>query len=386
MRSTLNRIPYRLKKSLAVALVAFAIVWVYALIALNLSFLNPISEAIKSFSITDRYYLMMDQRESRSVVIVDLTPLRDRSEIAAALREIADCRPAAIGVDCIFEGEKADTAADNALRQLAATCPDIVFSYRLLDEQDDGMGYTRSIHSFFADEMPIREGVTNMQRDNLYTGIKRNLTTGWTLNGELRPSFAGELVNIYAKREKVKAKKDDVRINFSPTHFPVVMPDEITASREQIEGRIVLFGTMTDEADMHYTPLGKMAGVNLLAYAVQTLTEGSRVKNVPRWLLVIVSLLWVMLTSELQQALVRRTSDSKHLFVKFVVGSRYVIGLATFLWTAFFLWLAFLAFCLFNVGAEIVWTIATAAFLRTSHNFCTMCEDYCIALKEKNRK
>ena len=98
---------------------AFVIVWGYALIALNLSFLNPISDAIKSFSFTDKYYQMMDERESHAIVIVDLASLRDRGGIALALREIVACRPAAIGVDCIFEGEKPDTLADNALRELA---------------------------------------------------------------------------------------------------------------------------------------------------------------------------------------------------------------------------------------------------------------------------
>ena len=386
MSCRLNRILLRWLRPLAVAGFAFVIVWGYALIALNLSFLNPISDAIKSFSITDKYYQMMDERESQAIVIVDLTPLRDRADTAFALQEIVECQPAAIGVDCIFEGEKPDTLADNALRELAAECPNIIFSYRLLDEQPGGIGYTKSVHSFFADEIPVHEGVTNMQRDNLYSGIKRKLNPGWTLNGEKRPSFVGELVNLYAGKEMMKADDDALKINFAPTEFLVIPPSEILASREEIEGRIVLFGTMTDENDMHYTPLGKMAGVKLLAYATQTVIEGSQVRKLPLWLLVICSLLWVMLTNAMQEAVIRLTSGSKHLFVRHIIGSVYVRGLITFLWVAFFVWAAFLCFSLYNISIEMAWAIAAIAFLATSRNFCAMCENYYLAIKERNKK
>lgn len=365
---------------------AFVIVWGYALIALNLSFLNPISDAIKSFSITDKYYQMMDERESQAIVIVDLTPLRDRGDIALALREIVECQPAVIGVDCIFEGEKPDTLADNALRELAAECPNIIFSYRLLDEQPDGIGYTKSVHSFFVDEIPVREGVTNMQRDNLYSGIKRKLNPGWTLNGEKRASFVGELVNLYAGKEMMRVDDDALKINFAPTEFLVIPPSEILASREEIEGRIVLFGTMTDETDMHYTPLGKMAGVKLLAYATQTVIEGSQVRKLPLWLLVIGSLLWVMLTNAMQEAVIRLTSGSKRLFVRHIIGSGYVRGLITFVWVAAFVWAAFICFSLYNMSIEIAWAIAAIAFLGTSRDFCELCENYYLAIKERNKK
>ncbi len=386
MRNRMNRILRRAVRPLAVAFFAFVIVRFYGLIAFNLSFLSPISEAIKSISLTDKYYQMMSERESRLIVIVDLSPLQSRRDIALALSEIVACRPAAIGVDCVFEGEKPDTAADNALRQIATDCPDIVFSYRLLDEKAGGQGYTRSIHSFFADEVDIREGVTNMQRDNLYSAIKRKQKLGWTVDGETKASFAGELVNLYEGKEFVKKDGSDVRINFSPTAFTVIAPDEILSSRDKIEGRIVLFGTMTDEVDMHYTPLGKMAGVNMLAYSVQTLIEGKQVKTLPLWLQGLFSLLLVMLTDVLLQAYSRVTSSSRSPFVRYVLGSGYVTGLVTFLWIAFLMWQAFLCFSLHNVSVEMAWAIAAMAFLRSSRNFCTACENYFLSKTNRIQK
>ena len=373
------------QKNLAIVGFSFVIVWCYAQIALNLSFLNPISEAIKSFSITDKYYQMMSEKESRMVVLVDLTHLMDRGLIAQALEELEACQPAVIGMDCVFEGVKDDTVADNAIRDVARKYDNIVFSYKLLDEQADGRGYSRSIHSFFTDEIKVREGVTNMQRDNLYNGIKRKLKAGWLLNGTKETSLVSEVVNFFAGTEVMKATDKDIKINFNPTHFTTIDPSEILQNREQIEGRIVLFGTLTDETDMHYTPLGKMAGVQLLAYATQTVLENEQIIELPFWLQIIVAILLVMLTNKLQVIYLGWTQRSKSPLIKHVVGSSYILGVVTFLWIALIMWVAFLCFSLYNVSIETGWPIAAIAFLATSRSFYTACEDYYKMWKERKQ-
>lgn len=373
-------------KNLAIVGFSFVIVWGYALIALNLSFLNPISEAIKSFSITDKYYQMMSEKESRMVVIVDLTNLISRSSIAQAMEEIEACHPAVIGMDCVFEGVKDDTIADNTIRDIARKYNNIVYSYKLLDEQADGSGYSRSIHSFFTDEIKVHEGVTNMQRDNLYNGIKRKLKAGWLLNGTKEPSLVGEVVNIFAKKEVIKETDKDIKINFNPTHFPSIDPTEIIQNRELIEGRIVLFGTLTDETDMHYTPLGKMAGVQLLAYATQTILENEQIIELPFWIQAIIAILLVMATNKLQLTYTNCTSKSKSPMIRYVLGSSYINGLITFLWIAVIMWIAFLCFSLYHVSIETGWSIAAMAFLSTSRSFYAACEAYYKLWKERLKK
>lgn len=355
---------------------SFIIVWGYAQIALNLSFLNPISEAIANFSITDKYYQMIPERENHSITIVDLTSLYDRGKIAQVLEEIESCSPAVIGMDCIFEGEKPDTLADNAIRSVAERYSNILFSYRLQDEQADETGYSRSIHSFFTDEMLVHEGVTNMQRDNLYNGIKRSLKLSWTLNGTKKLSFVSKLVNLYVGNEVVTTCHNDVNINFSPTRYTIVDPKDIIEHKKQIEGRIVLFGALADETDMHYTPIGKMAGVMLLAYATQTLLEDRQIIEPPFWQQVVMAILLVMLTNVLQLIYLRWTSRSRSPLVFHVMGSAYMLGVVTFLWIALIIWVTFLIFNLYNVSVELGWPIAAMAFLATSRSFYAACEDY----------
>lgn len=373
-------------KHLAIVGFSFVIVWCYALIALNISFFNPISEAIKSFSITDIYYQMMSEKESRLIVLVDMTHLYDRGAIAQTINEIESCKPAVIGVDCIFEGEKEDTMADNAVRDVAKRYNNIVFSYRLLDEQADGSGYSRSIHSFFAKEIEVHEGITNIQRDNIYNGMKRKLRAGWMQEGAKKPTLVGEIVNLYAKENVIKVSDDEVKINFAPTHFNVIDPSEITQNKELIEGRIVLFGTLTDETDMHYTPLGKMAGVQLLAYATHTLLESSQITEVPIWLQGIIAVMLVVLTNILQLAYIGWTLRSKNPFIHYVIGSGYVLGLVTFLWIALIMWISFLCFNLYNLSVETGWSIAAMAFLSTSRSFYAACEAYYKLWKERLKK
>ena len=381
-----KRILLQLLKTLAVVGFSFLIVWGYAQIALNLSFLNPITEAVDNISFTDKYYQMREAKESRLVTLVDLTELYDRGEIAQAIEDIEACRPAVIGLDCVFEGEKPDVRADNAVRNVAKRYDNIVFSYKLLDEQDDGTGYSRSIHSFFTDEMPVHEGVTNMKRDNLYNNIKRTLQLGWLLNGKKELSLVGEVVNLYAGSEIVTAKHDDEKINFSPTVFTKVKPSEVFQHREQIEGRIVLFGALADETDMHYTPLGKMAGVELLAYATQTLLENKEIIKPSLWMQVLISILLVIMTNILQVTYLGWTSRSKSPIVFHVMGSTYVLGLVTFMWIALIVWIAFLCFGLYHVSIELKWTIAAMAFLSMSRSTYAACEEYFKIWQERKQK
>ena len=370
-------------KHLAIVGFSFVIVWCYALIALNLSFFNPISEAIKSFSVTDIYYQMMSEKESRLITLVDLSHLYDRGLIAQTIKEIEECQPAVIGVDCIFEGDNEDTVADNAVRDVAKEYNNIVYSYRVLDEKADGNGYNRGVHSFFTDEIEVHEGVTNMQRDNLYNGIKRKLKSGWLVKGTMEPTLVGEIANLYANENLLSVSDDDIKINFAPTHFNVIAPSEIMQNKDLIDGRIVLLGAMTDETDMHNTPIGKLPGVQLLAYSTQTLLESGQIKELPIWIQGIIAVLLVVLTNIMQLAYIGFTSRSKSPFIHHVIGSGYVLGLVTFLWIALIMWISFLCFNLYNISVETGWSIAAMAFLSTSRSFYAACEAYYKIWKER---
>ena len=118
-----------------VVLLAFTAVGLLATLAINLSFLSPVSQIVKSFSFSDIYYNVLTESAqpdtSRVITIVDITDLPDRREIADVLVKVADMKPKVMGVDIIFEGRKPDSLSDNRLTTIAQGDSNIVFSYRL---------------------------------------------------------------------------------------------------------------------------------------------------------------------------------------------------------------------------------------------------------------
>ena len=114
-----NKADRTMKHYVMATIIAFCIVAIYALFAINLKILNPLVQALKEYSITDFYYQVIgigEERDtSRIVTIVDMTELTDRRDIAYALREVQEQQPKVIGVDIVFEGLKPDNPEGDSL-------------------------------------------------------------------------------------------------------------------------------------------------------------------------------------------------------------------------------------------------------------------------------
>ena len=359
-------------RHIVVTILAFCIVGVLAMIAVNTSFLHPASWVVKEFSMTDVYYQILQETgepdENDSIIIADMSDLYSRRDLALALQQIEECKPKIVGVDVVFEGLKEDTIGDEMIAEVASEYDNIVFSYRLLDYENDSIGFATAVHSFFADDMEVNEGFTNMQRE-LYGGMKRTLSLKRRCMGKDMTSFILKVAQVDTK----VYKGDDVSINFTPTEFTVVQPDSILSHPELIKGKTVLFGAMKDETDMHYTPLGKMAGTELIAYAVQTLQDQSETKVMPRWLLAVVSFLLVFLTEVGYVNYGTWAKARKRNVVRFVLSSSFTKSILVFLWLAFLGWAAFIVFFKIHVSVNLGWALSAMAFLSLARNFYDEC-------------
>lgn len=348
---------------------AFLVLGVMAFFTFNLSFLNPIQKVVQDFSMTDFYYQILMQtnrcQESSLITIVDITELTDRGDLALTLEEIEACNPKVIGVDVVFDGLKEDTVADGMLRDIAGTYDNIIWSEKLCDYADDNVGYTIPQRSFFAQETGCKEAVTNMQR-SLYSGLKRILVTGWKLQGELLPSFVGMLANTYAEKTLLETRDDEIEINFAPTMFTVIPGDSVIYHPELIVDRIVLFGAMHEDADMHYTPLGQMAGIELLAYAVQTVLRGNEVYEVKGFFLVMISFLLVMLTSWGRTSQRRWIARRKRLELRLLLEFPVFKSIISFMWVILLMWAAFILFSYYDVSFSLGLAFSGIAFLGTA--------------------
>ena len=379
-KSTLTRLGWWLWRRAAIAALALSILGLYGVIALNLKIFNPISKAFADYSITDFYYDLAGYNQgnkkdtSNIVTIVDMTELPNRRALAMALEEIAACKPKTIGVDVVFEGLKEyDELGDSMIWSVAHAQPKTVFSYKLITDSFDGHEYHQTVRSFFADSL-ITQGYTNMPR-NIYGGMKRQLSVGCYVEGELVPSLIKRVADDYAEEETVPLADKDVRINFKPKDYAVVPPDSIMEYRNLIEDRIVLFGAMTEEADMHYTPLGKIAGVKLLAFAIETLIKHNEVREVPQWLMWLLSFLVLLFSVAVFDAydrFVARRSPVARVFF----GAILVKNIVKFMWMALFMWLSYLLFSLFDISLNLAWALAAIAFTVSATNLYDLLAKY----------
>ncbi len=359
-----------MKRSISISLIAFFLVWSIAFIAVKLPFMGPISEAIKEFEMTDTYYQILqdtddedDAEVSDAITIVDITELYSRRELAQTLDNIMEQHPKVVGVDVVFEGLKEDTVGDRMMAEVALTHDNIVFSEKLLDYKDENTGFTDMVHSFFAEEPgTVNEGITNMPR-NLYGGIKRKMQMGWKVQGEMIPSFISMVSAMYQGSDSIVTADKTLNINFVPKHFPILLPDSVAAHPELIKGRAILFGTMKDEYDMHYTPLGKMPGTQLLAYAIDTVIKRSEVKEVNGWLMALLSFLLVLLTQYSFARYKTFAAGRKNRFARFVMSMTLIKSYLTFIWIALWMWVAFMIFYLYDIQVDIGWALSAIAFL-----------------------
>ena len=366
-----------LKKILSIedvctVLFAFITMGILGTMAINLAFLGPVAQTMKDFSFTDIFYHVLQEHStpdtSRVVTIVDMTALPSREAIAEKLEEIELCKPKVVGVDVVFEGERPDTMSDMRLRALAADNR-FVFSFRLQDYVDDSIGYARETHSFFSDQTNVTEGFTNYER-RLIGGLKRNVSLKMRSMGcELANSFAWKVASLYSDGQLRQFEENKLTVNFRPTVFRVVHPDSILTHRDWIEDQIVLFGAMNELADRHYTPLGEIAGVELIAYSIQTLLENSEIRTLPIVLIIIISFLVVLLTHTLRKHYIRWAGSRKPEWVSFFLTSTFIIGLLVTLWIVFLVWISFLIFYYTGYNINLGWAMAAIPFLGGAKEF-----------------
>lgn len=347
---------------------AFSIVAIYALLAFNLKIFNPLVQVMKEYSITDFYYQVIDSKAerdtSRIVTIVDITDLRDRRDIAYALSEVLEQHPKVTGVDILFDGLKPENPeGDSLIAAVAASDTSIVFALQYFDDSFDGKQYNRVKQSFFADSIPhLKEGLINMQLDK-FDGMRKKISLAKTVKGKLHPSMIKCLSDIYAEQEIMPLKDKDVNINWSAVDFHVIPYDSIEEYGKYLTDRIVLFGSTRDEDDMHYTPQGKMPGIKLLAYGIESMINQTTITITPWWVNAILSFIAVLLTRILFEVGDKYAKSRKNLFARIGLKAALAMGILKFLWIAFLMYVGFIIFAKFNISINIALALAAIPFI-----------------------
>jgi CHASE2 domain-containing sensor protein len=370
----------RLWRYFVVTILAFCVVGIYVLAAFNLKVFNPVAEILDDYSFTDFYYKLLDgagERDtSRIVTIVDMTELTSRQDLAELLTGIDALHPKAVGVDVVFEGYKEDVLGDTMIAVAARNVRNFVFSYKIIDSMDG-----ETVHSFFSPNDSVTEGFTNMPRQ-LYGGMKRSVSIGRDVGGVVQPSFIKKVAEIYAGQEVVPLADKDLSINFSPKYYHVVSCDSIFEHRDLIEDHLVLVGAMKEEGDMHYTPQGKIAGVELLAYAAETMLRQSEIKHASTGVTIVVSFIVVFLSVILLSKYKRFTASKKTLG-HVILSTSLIRGLLICLWLSLIVWITFILFCRYNYSISLAIAMSAIALIYMAENLYDTVRDTIVFKKKK---
>ena len=371
----------KLWRYFVVTILAFCVVGIYLLAAFNLKVFNPVAEILDDYSFTDFYYKLLDgagdRDTSRIVTIVDMTELTSRRDFADLFIGVDALHPKAVGVDVVFEGYKEDVLGDTMVAVAARAVHNFVFSYKIIDSMDG-----ETVHSFYTPNDSVIEGLTNMPRQ-LYGGMKRSVSIGRDVGGVVQPSFIKRVAEIYAGQELVPLEDKDLSINFSPKYYHIVPYDSINEYRDLIEDHLVLIGAMKEEGDMHYTPQGKIAGVELLAYAAETMLMQSEIKHASIGVTVVVSFIIVFLSVVLL-SMYKEFTRSKKTLTHVILSTSLIRGLLICFWLSLIVWITFILFCRYNYSISLVIAMSAIALIYIADNLYDTIRD--TILFKKNKK
>ena len=257
-----------------VSLIILLICGVLLSITYNVAALNPLKRVFDDFSMTDVYYHILHENGatelSNDIVIVDMTNQTQRGDLANTIFEIAECQPKVTVLDIIFENRTSDAVEDGAVVMAVDQLQTKVLASKLVDYNPKSQEFRQMRTSFFLDKEKYCWGYGNTTAGD-QTNYIREYTTWQKCKGEVVFSMPYLAACLYKGVEPKKEELNLTQIIYNDKDFLVIPYDSVMQNAKFIKNRIVYLGAMNEEADMHFSPIGKLSGVKIQAYATQTL-------------------------------------------------------------------------------------------------------------------
>ena len=208
-----------------------------------------------------------------------------------------------------------------------------------------------------------------------YSNVPTNVNNGYlrdfTISQKLDTATYFSMPYLAACKymgQKPEAEKNNKRtILYSNTEFPIVRFDSIMQNKALLKGRLVMIGTITEEADMHFTPVGKMPGVKTIAYAAQTYIghhDISSMSNILSWILTI----FICLVVAYLGMMTRRLSP------RFFIYWNKVVYLVI---SVLFAWIGFICFVRFDYDISLLLPLLGVAFIERARIHYMWFIDWC---------
>ena len=346
-----------------ITIFAFVILWLLYAAVSGLSLFSPVKRAMSDMSTTDVFFQITNKSSqvNQDITIVDIKDEYNRGSIAECISAVDSLKPWIIGVDIIFESIKGEPEDNYNLFQTASNMTSkTVWATKLLDYDPTSQSFINQSRSFFADTLAVLSGFTNLD-DNLENTTIRKMLTEEALNGHNVHSFPVAVAMLLDDSIALKPNSK-LSIDYS-TKFTTIAYDSIANNKDLIKNHIVLIGSTTDESDMWHTPIGKMPGVMVQAYSLNTIRNHSDIKYFSKWTNLLIAFILCYLFEVLIdlgfQRLRRRDSALGH----FLIDSKLLLRVDTIVFMAIVTWIILLVFVYHSKYIDAVLILAALGIL-----------------------
>lgn len=349
-----------------VTILAFVFMGVLAYVTVNVDFLNPVEQAFSNYSLSDMYYQIdrhgTEPETSELITIVDMTDYYYRGDLAEIFMKINDMEPQAVGVDIIFEGIRDDAVGNELLQDAVRALGDkAIFTSKLKDYDEENEQFTDITKSFFTDSINVQQGYANLP-DNMEARNIRDYTVTQQLNESLVYSFPYMVAHLVD--EDIQPTDKVLHIDYSNVAFPVVKASELDEHEDLITGHIVMIGTMHEEQDMHLSPVGKMAGLEMQTYALKTILERKIIRDSPEWLNYLIAFVICFLVELSLCALgVFSSKYDNNTLIAFFDKSGLLTTIVVVFWLIGINWIGYIVFKKYGIYFDTVLILALVAML-----------------------
>ena len=218
-------------------------------------------------------------RLDTDITLVSIDSCKDRFEIAQLVQQIDSLHPKVIGLDVLFMNRK-EPNTDAVLENVIRKSKNLVTACILDDEQRENHDkYNTCSRNFFAgqENHDFIESFINLD-GNGFSSI-RTFTPKlfWQREESLDTlyCFAAEIVRLYDEttfQKLLQRAGNREIIHFQPLRYYELDKNEIGDNPEQITGKIVLIGSLSE--DLHITPVNpQMQGMEIHAQIISTILE-----------------------------------------------------------------------------------------------------------------
>lgn len=363
--------------NIGICLIVFLLVYVLVLASLNLSIFNPLKQALEDFKMTDLYFeLMRSSKEkefNKDVVLVDVTKLGNRDAIARAISDVNSCEPKVLLIDLIFERPSQDPMDDMLLiSTIEAGKEREILSAKLTNFNPISKSFSNLTKSFFHDSIDVKWAYSNVDQKRPGGSI-RQYSLSQMLNDSVSFSMAYAAVCAY---NDIQPEIKDVsqRLIVYEDTILRIPSDKILENRSLLKDKLVILGALEEEADMHISPIGKLSGMEILAYSATSFINHKEIRSMSKPTSFLLAFLVCLFCAWFGYKIRK----------KFKIFASYFLKFFYFLFTAFLVWIAFISFVHFDYDVDLLYPLLGLALVEEGRiQYSSLVKALCIHTKWK---